>query len=234
MDRAQLLEALTAMGVDVSIITPETPDAVLEAWLKSVGGGEEQPPEGEEFVEEEMVDPNVDPNAAPQEEQLFAEEELDPMAGVTPPSAAPEEEQMAAMMDKRKFSEAIRRQVAKEVEKAVKGVKVANERKETIRHFCERLRTEGKALPAWFDKTSGKPTLEAVLNVVAARGGVVKFGEKKVDVLRTVMNFLESIPPIAKFSESVKSGGDPAVAPERINSLLAHSNVGRQIINSQK
>jgi hypothetical protein len=51
MDRAQMLEALQAMGVDTSVIDDATPDAVLEAWLKSVGGGAEEAPAEESFAE---------------------------------------------------------------------------------------------------------------------------------------------------------------------------------------
>ncbi len=238
MDRAQMLEALQAMGVDTSVIDDATPDAVLEAWLKSVGGGAEEVPAEETFEEEEVVDPElamVDPNAVPpEEEQMFADEfpPEEMPAGAAEPMANPLEDPMAKMSCK-KYSEKLARYVQKCVANAVKKEKISADRKETIRQFSERLKAEGKVVPSMLDGADGKPTLETVLSLVAGQP-VRKFGEKKVDPLKVVMEFFENLPPIAKFSEHLKIHKADAVSNDRINDLLKHSSAGRQVLAQKK
>lgn len=240
MDRSQMLEALQAMGVDTSVIDDQTPDAVLEAWLKSVGGGEEsqEPPAEGEYAEDPMVDPN-DPNAQETQDQMFADDPtidpvMDPSAGPPPVVPAPEEEKKVAQMScQKKFSEAADRYVRHRVDQEFKRKELQSQRKETIRQFCERLKTQGKVVPAMLDGSDGKPTLETVLGIMAA-SPVQKFGEKKVDPLKLAMEFFEGLPQIAKFSEYIANPKKEQVAAERTNELLAHSRVGRLMLADQK
>jgi hypothetical protein len=238
MDRAQMLEALQAMGVDTSVIEDATPDAVLEAWLKSVGGGAEEAPAEESFADEEMpVEgevPAEQPLTPEEEQQMFADDPMmDPaMAGAADPSMVPQEEELAQMSCQKKFSERMARIVKAEVAKAVKRHQIHSDRKETIRQFSERLVAQGKAIPAMMDRTGGKPTLEDVLHLVAA-SSVRKFGEKKIDPLKVAMEFFEGLPQIAKFSEFIKSPSKEVVGQERTNELLRHSVAGRAILSKQ-
>lgn len=231
MDRAQMIEALQAMGVDVSMITEQVPDALLEQWLKSVGGGGEEP-EPEETFEEEVPDPNAVPAEQPltpeEEQQMFA----DDLMPVDPNAIPPEEKPVQAMSSKR-FSERLTKFISKQVQEGIRKAKVSAERKETIRQFSERLKAQGKVVPSMLDGTDGKPTLEDVLGLVASHP-VQKFGEKRVDPLRLVMEFFENLPPIAKFSEFLKPASKEAVDQDRINSLLAHSQAGKQLLAAKK
>jgi len=226
MDRAQMIEALAALGYDVSLITDATPDEVLAEMLRVMQAQAPEEVPAEEVPAEEV------PAEAPPEAAMA---EVVPAAAPAPAPAPAAAGIPTATPNKvvLQYSEAnIRKIVDAEIAKREAQIR----QRERINVFCERMRTEVKLLPAHLDKEGDKPTMKDVLEAIAEGRSVTKFSEgtKKLSPLELLMKVIENGPSLARFSELVR---DPqqskGVDKSKVSALLAHTPAGKKVLARQ-
>jgi hypothetical protein len=120
---------------------------------------------------------------------------------------------------------------------SLKTAAVERERSEVV-SFCERMRNEGKVLPAELETVDAhgkpKPSLIDIAMSMPNTNAIITFGEKQVTPRSAFLKTIESRSPIVKFSE--RKAHAPLAQPqekmteERRRELLGHTFAGRSIL----
>ena len=259
----ELLEALSEAGFDTSIVTDETPAAILAEAARVVGDYAERAKKlADEAVEEEEEEEEEEA-PAPEEEEEEDEEMMSEFADIekkiaefaakakgrrAPKGASDtmkslygrkdikDPEALGGWLSRQSEANKFSETSAKvrKLERVIED-RLKAERKAGIDARLKALLGAGKVLPAEIDGGL-KDSLYA-----ANDDPVHTFSENgkttKRSQLEMMFRSLEARPPIAKFAERMgaKSGGTGSgLTSERRAELLGHTHLGRQVLASQK
>ena len=260
MDRQQILDSLSSLGFDVSLVDDSTPDNVLAETLRvlqSVASDNNadngNPPDGnvpsknadnmngsndDPTVSATMCDAN---NPADGKMAEGAPPASSPPAAVVPVAAAPAPKQTTVT---HKYSEKqnsgirlTQAQLEEIIDKRVAAREAQIKQREGVNVFCERMRKEGKLLPAHLDGDGKSPTIKDALESLAENKDVTKFSEgtKKLSVLDAMMRAIENGPSLVKFSETMRDR-EAAVGKmdeSKKTKMLAMTPAGREVLKRQ-
>lgn len=244
MNRDEMLAQLGEMGVDVSAITPETPDAVLAEWLRSLtGGGDDDGGVagedgdagdigdtenlGEDGDADDVAKNSDDEDAKPSDPAKLAEwgkrmaekycgDKPNQMADATMPNAPKKVTTTQHFGEKLKAIEAKLKAADEKVEKLDKfaEARIAADTRARIDGEIKAAAAAGRILPAEID--AGK--YEYLYDLPAT--GVVKFAENGKQVsgspLDKALAAIRSGPVLIKFGEKFRDPKGAAAPDEEV------------------
>lgn len=235
MSKEEMIAALVELGWDQAVVSTMSEEQMAEslrvlqelADTREAATAEEEAPEGETADAEvpaedaaelpiEEGNPDLNTDTVTMSEAVPA-----PASTVSAPARAltlnfSEPKQLAAF-------------VQKEVNKALDKRKSVVVREQDNQKFCEKHNQSGQLPPSMNQKAL---RILGYLDGISSKVSKFSEGGKSVDASDLFRDFIEQLPPIAKFSEYVKDPANATGNPsdERTKELLAKTSTGRQVL----